>query len=349
MESIGALLEQMVKNPQPPSRGEQAQQRPALSSPEKRTILTTTEKKNEFEVSSRDANKYTGKEAPKPTTCEFCGQTLYYKGVRSFANPSEVMIWFSEPERCTCEKATAYWAEVDAKKEAERIEQERREKAARLQAKVNKLFKESGIRGRFQNRTFDKFVVTKENRIAYNVAKKYADTFFDRLPGKDERGTPIPPAIERNGLLMIGSYGTGKTHLSTAIANQLISAGVPVIAMTMIDLLARIKQSYDGTDSANEAEIMKVYEEIPLLIIDDIGSEQPTEWGITRIYAIINARYEAYMPTIITTNYSTPELIQRMTPNYGKGGDSRNAEKTIDRLMEMCECVEMFWESWRGK
>lgn len=349
MESIGALLEQMVKNPQPPSRGEQAQQRPALSSPEKRTILTMTEKKNEFEVSSRDADKYTGKEAPKPATCEFCGQTLYYKGVRSFTNPSEVMIWFSEPERCTCEKATAYWAEVDAKKEAERIEQERREKAARLQAKVNKLFKESGIRGRFQNRTFDRFVVNKENRKAFTVAKKYADTFFDRLPGKDERGTPIPPAIERNGLLMIGSYGTGKTHLSTAIANQLISAGVPVIAMTMIDLLARIKQSYDGTDSANEAEIMKVYEEIPLLIIDDIGSEQPTEWGITRIYAIINARYEAYMPTIITTNYSTPELIQRMTPNYGKGGDSRNAEKTIDRLMEMCECVEMFWESWRGK
>ena len=193
---------------------------------------------SKFEVSSRDADKYTGNKAPEPAKCEFCGQKLYYKGVRSFTNPSEVMIWFSEPERCTCEKATTYWAEVDAKKEAERIEQERREKAAKMQAKVNKLFKESGIRGRFQNRTFDKFVVTKENRIAYNVAKKYADTFFDRLPSKDDKGAPTPPVIERNGLLMIGSYGTGKTHLSTAIANQLISAGVPVIAMTMIDLLA---------------------------------------------------------------------------------------------------------------
>jgi DNA replication protein DnaC len=55
------------------------------------------------------------------------------------------------------------------------------------------------------------------------------------------------------------------------------------------------------------------------------------------------------MPTIITTNYSTPELIQRMTPNYGKGGDSHNAEKTIDRLKEMSEYLEMFWESWRSK
>ena len=309
-----------------------------------------TETKNEFEVTSRDAHKYSGKEAPEPATCEYCGAALYYKGVPNFRNKNEIMLWFNEPERCTCEEATAYWAEVDAKKEAERIEQERREKDARMQARVNKLFKESGIRGRFQNRTFDKFVINKENRKAYNVAKKYADTFHDRLPQKDERGVLLPPAIERNGLLMIGSYGTGKTHLSTAIANQLITTGVPVIAMTMIDLLARIKQSYDDTDKASEAEIMKIYEDIPLLVIDDIGSEQPTEWGITRIYAIINARYEAYMPTIITTNYGTTELIQRMTPGgYGKGGDSHNAEKTIDRLMEMCECVEMFWESWRGK
>ncbi len=311
---------------------------------------TETEPKNEYEVSSRDADKYSGKEAPEPATCEYCGAALYYKGVPSFRNRNEIMIWFTDPERCTCKKATAHWAEEDAKKEAERIEQERRENGARMQARVNKLFKESGIRGRFRNRTFDRFTVNKENKRAYNVAKKYADTFHDRLPQKDERGMATPPAIERNGLLMIGSYGTGKTHLSTAIANQLINGGIPVICMTMIDLLARIKQTFDRSDSATEAEIMKIYEDIPLLVIDDIGSEQPTEWGITRIYAIINARYEAYMPTIITTNYGTPELIQRMTPSvYGKGGDSHNAEKTIDRLMEMCECVEMFWESWRSR
>ena len=255
------------------------------------------------------------------------------------------MIWMTDPDRCSCKKAKDYWAKEDARKEAERIAQERREADARMQAKVSRLFKESGIRGRFRNRTFEKFIVNNENRKAYNVAKRYAETFHDRIPQKDERGNAMPPAIERNGLLMIGSYGTGKTHLSTAIANQLINTGVPVIAMTMIDLLARIKQSYDSTDTVSEAEIMKIYEDIPLLIIDDIGSEQPTEWGITRIYAIINARYEAYMPTIVTTNYGTKELIKRMTP----GGDSHNAEKTIDRLKEMSEYLEMFWESWRGR
>lgn len=52
------------------------------------------------------------------------------------------------------------------------------------------------------------------------------------------------------------------------------------------------------------------------------------------------------MPTIITTNYSGPELVQRMTP---ESGDSRNAEKTLDRLKETCVGIDMTWESWRAR
>lgn len=149
-------------------------------------------------------------------------------------------------------------------------------------------------------------------------------------PVKSDRNHVTPPEIERNGLFMAGGYGTGKTHLAAAIANQLISEGTACICMTMIDLLDRIRETYKAAGSdVDEAYILSQYEEVPLLIIDDIGSEQPTEWGVSKIFAIINARYEGYMPTIITTNYSGPELVQRMTP---ESGDSRNAEKTLDRL-----------------
>lgn len=92
--------------------------------------------------------------------------------------------------------------------------------------------------------------------------------------------------------------------------------------------------------------ILNQYEQVPLLIIDDIGSEQPTEWAVSKIFAIINARYEGYMPTIITTNYSGEELVRRMTP---EGGDDRNARKTLDRLKETCVGVDMTWDSWRGR
>ena len=166
-------------------------------------------------------------------------------------------------------------------------------------------------------------------------------------PVKNDRNHVTPPEIERNGLFMAGGYGTGKTHLAAAIANQLISEGTACICMTMIDLLDRIRETYKAAGSdVDEAYILSQYEEVPLLIIDDIGSEQPTEWGVSKIFAIINARYEGYMPTIITTNYSGPELVQRMTP---ESGDSRNAEKTLDRLKETCVGIDMTWESWRAR
>lgn len=125
-----------------------------------------------------------------------------------------------------------------------------------------------------------------------------------------------------------------------------IQGGTPVICMTMIDLLARVKQTFDRPGEATEAEIMRIYEEVPLLIIDDIGTEQPTTWGITQIYTIINARYEAYMPIIITTNYSGENLIRRMTPDRD---DGITAAKTISRLTEMCSGIEMIWDDWRTK
>jgi len=256
-----------------------------------------------------------------------------------------------EPERCDCKQAQQYWAKVEAEKKAAEEERRRREEQDRLQRKINKLIKDSGIRGRFLNRTFERFEVNEENRRAYEAAKRYADNFRDMLPKKGPDGIVDPPEIECNGLFITGSYGTGKTHLATAISNQLIREGIPVICMTMIDLLARIKQTFDRSDEATEAEIMKIYEEVPLLVIDDIGSEQPSEWGSTKIFAIINARYEAYMPTIVTTNYAGDELIRRMTPigPNGRPMDSRNAEKTLDRLKEMCVGIEMNWESWRSR
>ena len=125
---------------------------------------------------------------------------------------------------------------------------------------------------------------------------------------------------------------------------SLIQGGTPVICMTMIDLLSKIKATFDRGGGASEADILRIYKDVPLLIIDDMGTEQPTDWGLSKIYTIINARYEAYMPTIVTTNYSGEELIRRMTP---PNDDGYTAAKTIDRLQEMCGGIEMSWKSWR--
>lgn len=260
--------------------------------------------------------------------------------------PNKIFLWSREPERCTCPQAVAYWEQHDREEAEAKAAEERRRKEAAIQARITKLIRDSGMKGRFQQRTFDRWEMTEQNRRAFATCKRYADSFAALMqPRKDDHGRAQPPEKERNGLFLIGGYGTGKTHLAAAIANQLLRAGTPVICMTMIDLLARIRETYDRQD-ATEAQVMRLYQDVPLLIIDDLGSENPTEWGSTMIFSIINARYEAYMPTIVTSNCGADELVQRMTP---RDATDRNAQKTVDRLREMCVAVQMDWPSWRSK
>ena len=112
------------------------------------------------------------------------------------------------------------------------------------------------------------------------------------------------------------------------------------------DLLERIKRTYSAT-GGSESNVLKIYKTVPLLVIDDIGKEPPTEWAISTVYNIINGRYEAYLPTIVTTNYDTEALIDRMTPR--ESHDSMTARATIDRLMEMCRGITLTGQSWRSR
>lgn len=284
-------------------------------------------------------------EPPPPEPCPHCGKLLYHYGAIMPGAQKTVITWFSTPEPCDCPAAQEERKREAAARRAREQEEVKEAEQERIRRRIAKLMADSGMGGRFQSRTFDRFTVTDKNRKAYAAAKRYADGFSMMLPGKDAQGRATPPAKERNGLFISGTKGTGKTHLAASIANQLIQAGVPVICMTMIDLLARVKETFDRAGAAGtEADILRVYKDVPLLIVDDIGTEQPTEWGLTKIYTIINARYESYMPTVITTNYSGDELAKRMTP---QGDDGYTAAKTISRLQEMCAGIEMTWEDWR--
>jgi DNA replication protein DnaC len=266
---------------------------------------------------------------PEPKVCEFCGQTLYHEGVILF---DQVAFWSPIPQRCTCERAVKYWADYEAKQRKIKEQEELASKRAAMQAKINRLLGQSGLKKRFLNRTFENYKTRTQNqKKAYAVAKAYADRFQEFY----ERG---------EGLYIEGTNGTGKTHLAAAIALQLIHEGIPVICKTSIDLLDDIKKAFDD-NQVSEYEVLKVYKQVDLLIIDDLGKEQCTDWSMSTLYSILNDRYEDMKPTIITTNFNEDTLIRNLTP---KGYDNTKIVAIISRLREVSTVLTMAWEDYRS-
>lgn len=278
---------------------------------------------------------------PKPVKCEFCGNILYYSAPIKRDN---TIAWERGIlDKCLCEKAIECREKEEAEEEARRAKEAKEQGVERHQNRIKEIIGDSGMSRRFLWRTFEKMQVTNSNRKAIETARQYADNFKEMLP-YDKDGKNREPG--RNGLLILGTPGTGKTHIAAAICNQLIENETAVICMTMIDLLQKIKNTFSG-GSVSEENVLGVYKRVPLLVIDDIGKEPPTEWAISTIYNIINGRYESYMPTIITSNYDINSLIKRLTPR--DSFDNMTAIATIDRLKEMCKAVTLVGESWRGR
>lgn len=269
-----------------------------------------------------------------PVLCEFCGKPRERKSYTI----GSMLIYSPFLEPCDCaEGIEAYEREqATAKKQAQAEEQEKKQRKHR--ELVAEIQRESGMSVRFLQRTFDTFNVDENNLVAYTAAKEYAARFDEQLPAQGKA------AQSKNGLFIVGSPGTGKTHLAAAIANEVMETGTHVVFGTMIDLLGQIKEMfrYEG----GEAEMLRKYKTVPLLVIDDIGKEPPTDWAVSTIYNIINGRYEACLPTIVTSNYEKTDFITRLTSKETR--DDTTARATLDRLREMCRGVKLFGESRRG-
>lgn len=266
---------------------------------------------------------------PPDEQCEFCGKALHHEGIVMM---DSVFMWMPFVERCDCEQAKKKWDAYDAEQARLKAEEEQRKKNEAEQARINHLLGRSGIGKRFRQRRFDTFRTdTPERRQSYKVAKKYADNFALFMQ-------------DGIGLYIEGTNGTGKTHLAAAIAMQLMTEQhIPCICKTAGDLLLDIKASYDS-EGVNEKQILQVYKDVSLLILDDLGKEQCTDWSISILYSILNDRYEKMLPTIITTNYNSDELVRALTP---KGYDNYKAKAIISRLREVSKVLTMAWADAR--
>lgn len=254
--------------------------------------------------------------------CEFCKKKLFRKTIEWELYGAKRIITM-DYERCNCENAHEYWIEYDLKKMKMLEEEKKLEMMQEFAKKVEKIIKNSKMSKRNLDYKFENFEVNLNNKKTYQNIKNYSEKLIN--------------GIEKKGLILTGNNGTGKTHLACSIANELIKNGIPIIYGTLINLLAELRNSYDIDNNISEIEIIKLYENVDLLIIDDLGKEKPSEWGLEKLFTIINSRYENNLPVIITTNYNQNSLVQRLSVN----GEIETAKSIISRLYEMCYLVKM--------
>jgi DNA replication protein DnaC len=116
---------------------------------------------------------------------------------------------------------------------------------------------------------------------------------------------------QQGWLLLMGGYGTGKTHLAAAIANFAVDLDIPTIFITVPDLLDTLRYTYQNPDERCDERFEEI-RRAPLLIMDDFGTHNATAWAQEKLFQIINYRYTNQLPLVVTSNLSLREIEGRI-------------------------------------
>lgn len=138
---------------------------------------------------------------------------------------------------------------------------------------------------------------------------------------------------EGKGLLLHGPVGTGKTYQAACIANRLIDNGYSALMTNFSRITNKIQGMYEG-----KQEYIDSLNRYALLVLDDLGAERKSEYMQEMVFNIIDSRYRAGLPFIITTNLTTDEITKPQEVGYSR---------IYDRILERCFPVNISGQSRR--
>ena len=161
----------------------------------------------------------------------------------------------------------------------------------------------------------------------------------ETLPARRMRPRRVP-AIRGVGALALRprSVRVGKTFFACALAKRLVDMGVSVRFENSRHLMTEIQGIFGGrsTDALDRAHNCRV------LVLDDLGKEQATEFAISMLYELVDGRYMQGKPTVVTSNFSRGELMTRLCER-----DAATAESIVSRLCENADTLLMDGEDRR--
>src|SRR5262249_33041234 len=130
------------------------------------------------------------------------------------------------------------------------------------------------------------------------------DRSIERAKLAAEKFVEEYPMSQPFGLLFMGPQGVGKTHLAVGIAKQLIKLkSVPCLFRTFPELLKEIQNSYNAISQTSELSLLWPVLEIEVLVLDELGAQNPSSWVRDTVSYVLNYRYNENKVTILTTNY----------------------------------------------
>lgn len=181
------------------------------------------------------------------------------------------------------------------------------------------------------------------------------DNFDAAYPGADRsltaaqmqvRGFAANYPLETRGFLLVGTIGTGKTHLAVGALKALLTErGAQCLFCDYRELLRQIQNTYNSQVTATELEILNPVMNAEVLVLDDLGAIRPSEWVWDTVSLMINSRYNSMRTTIITTNY--PALGPGEGALRAETLGDRIGERMRSRLIEMCRVIEMQGQDYR--
>lgn len=212
-----------------------------------------------------------------------------------------------------------------AEREAERLRDEQQRRAVRVQEWEARMGR-AGIPERFRDRTLGSYEVSHEGQqMALDFAQAYADDFARvRKTGRSA--------------IFMGNFGTGKTHLAVGIGLQVMREHKASVLFVSAGRIVRmVKDSWARNSGVTESDVVAQMVFPDLLIVDEVGVQQGTEFERNVMFDVLNERYEQRKPSLLLTNHTVEDLSSKYL-----------GERVVDRLREDGGAVLKFsWNSGR--